>query len=449
MKKKILMIVCCFFINFCIFSQEALYSEIGVPVKLSVKTIEQTMNQKMKDTIFYDPKFKSDYGVFNVLVKKLEPVKLAGVENQTKVNIKSAFKVFMKGTLETNFLGIEIKFPLDQAISMKVWLNTIFDLEKNWQLTTKTTMEKHDFLDNPMLDLGLVQLPLRIVADAMIAQNKEFFTTQLDEQLKPYLSWKVPIQEAWNNLQQPLPLSEWEKDTIWVQMQPQNINMTKLNCQKDTFYTHLKIPLKSIGKVKQKPSLQIQLLPDYNVLPEKTPFGELKIKTQIDRNLAEEKINKMFVNQEFENGKYKSKVQKITFYNAKKGLWGIEIDMKGTINGKLFLEAIPKNNKGKIEIKDLTYRIEGEKNFSKFGEWLFKGKIKKQMRKAIEEPINAQIDWMKKEIEKTIKKYKIPPYAIVFGKIYTLNWDNFVLGSQTIEADLSIKGEWIVEMIGF
>lgn len=424
-------------------------SEIGVPVRLTVLTIETEMNKKLKDTVFRDDKFKSDYGIFDVTARKIAPIKIKGEEKGNKINIESTFRLVIKGNLETSFLGIPISMPIDQQIAMKVWLSSIFSLEKNWQLLTKTTLEKHEWLEEPILDLGLMKLPLTKIADAMLEQNKESFAKQLDDQMKPHLSWKKPITEAWDNMQTAMPIAEWEKDTVWASMQAENIAMTALICQKDTFFTWLKIPIKAVGTIKDKPKNNNKNLPDFTLLTEKPAFGELKIKTFIDKNLAEQKMQKIFGEQEFEFKKYKSKVEKISIYNAKNNLWGVELQMKGSINGKMFVEAIPINKKGKIEIQKLTYRIDGESDFPAFAEWLFKGKIKKQIKKAIEEPLNQQIEAMKKEIEKKLENYLVPPYAKIQGKLKQFDWNNFILTEKSIEADLNIKGEWNVEMIGF
>ncbi|TAE72908.1 MAG: DUF4403 family protein [Bacteroidetes bacterium] len=438
-----------FFVQNIIAQNNNKISEIGVPVRLTVLTIETEMNKKLKDTVFRDDKFKSDYGIFDVTARKIAPIKIKGENKENKINIESTFRLIIKGTLETNFIGIPISMPIDQQIAMKVWLSSIFSLEKNWQLLTKTTLEKHEWLEEPVLDLGLMKLPLTKIADAMLEQNRESFAKQLDDQMKPHLSWKKPITQAWENLQTPLPISEWEKDTVWASMQAENIAMTALTCQRDTFFTWIKIPVKATGTIKNKPKNNTKILPDFTLLTEKPAFGELKIKTLIDKNLAEQKMQKIFGEQEFEFKKYKSKVEKITIYNAKNNLWGVELLMKGSINGKMFVEAIPINKKGKIEIQKLTYRIDGESDFPAFAEWLFKGKIKKQIKKAIEEPLNQQIEAMKKEIEKKLENYLVPPYAKVQGKLKQFDWNNFILTEKSIEADLNIKGEWNVEMIGF
>ncbi len=387
-------------------------SLVEVPISMKVSDIENALNAKYTDVVFEDNNFDSGgYGVFAIKVQKLENFKITGKESTNILESYAVLKSHIKGVAKIDFFGMTLDKNIDQFISLKVWLASKLEVLPHWEAKTQTDLVKYEWIDEPVLDFGLLQLPMADIANSMIRSQKKEFLQKFDDQLAKYIDIKKPISDAWNIFQQPQMISEWEGDKVYLQMQGQKIGLTPLVFIQNKLNTGVQVQCNAQGSVRQKTNFLPNPLPNYNPIEKIGNFTQISAIGKVERTLVIEKCKKIFGTQEFTYKKYSAKIKDInlTPHPQKKDVWVITLDMLGSVNGKVIVEGIPVYDpKDKqIEIKKLQYRIEGDSDFPKFAEWLFKSKIKNQIRKAIEEPLNAQVAQVKAEIAKSLAKYPL------------------------------------------
>ena len=90
---------------------------------------------------------------------------------------------------------------------------TNFEIQPDWSLKTETELSKYDWVKEPKLDLGFIQLPISAVANRLVEFSRTRIATIIDTQIQENFILKDYIGEAWNRLQQPIPVSI--EDQLW------------------------------------------------------------------------------------------------------------------------------------------------------------------------------------------------------------------------------------------
>ena len=87
-------------------------------------------------------------------------------------------------------------------------------LNPDWSLTTKTESDGYEWLTDPVVKVGGLNIPVKFVADLILQSNLKSMGKTIDESVKDYFDLKTSALEAWKTLNQPVCLNEeynvWE-----------------------------------------------------------------------------------------------------------------------------------------------------------------------------------------------------------------------------------------------
>ncbi|MCU0443774.1 MAG: DUF4403 family protein [Microscillaceae bacterium] len=438
--------------SYPVFSYTPVLSSIQTPIYLGVKVIEDEINKRYPDLLYemkdYDTKGS---GVFSAKVWKLEKIVVSGAENTNRLLSQTTLKIWIKGDYQTEVLGLAVSYPIEQTIAMKIWVSSEISLTKDWQVQTKTKIESYEWLEKPTLDLGLVKIPLTSVADRMIKQQQADYTRQFDDVVKKYLQIRPQIEQAWRTFQTPTAVSEFRKDSTWLTLKPNELVISPLVFQANQVVTYLKVKTLAEAVVGDKPAaVKYQRLPAVKHESLNQNAFEFRILGKISRALAIQKAKEIFMPEVYEYKKYKAKITDLNIYGANDKMV-IELAMEGSIDGKIYLTGKPVYDRKSqlMQIIDLSYKLEGTGAFSKFAEWLFRGRIKKQIEKAIEEPVNAQLQAIRQDLEKTLANYNLDKNTVLKGTLNDFYFDKISLTQENIFSEVYLKGNFTLTLLGF
>jgi hypothetical protein len=427
-------------------------SSIQTPIFLNVNVIETEINNRYPDLLYEMKDFDTKgSGIFSAKVWKLEKITVSGEENTNRLLSQTTLKIWVKGDYQTEVLGLAMSYPIDQTIAMKIWVSSEISLTKEWQIQTKTKIENYEWLEKPALDLGLVKIPLTSIADKMIKQQQAEYTRQFDEVVKKYMQIRPQIEQAWRTFQTPTAVSEFRKDSTWLILKPKEMTISPLVFKANQVVTYLKVNTFADAVVGSKPqAVKYQKLPPAKNENLNQNAFELRILGKISRALAIQKAKEIFMPEVYEYKKYKAKITDLNIYGANDKMV-IELTMEGSIDGKIYLTGKPIYDRKSqlIQIIDLTYKLEGTGAFPKFAEWLFRGRIKKQIEKAIEEPVNAQLQAIRQELEKTLANYNLDKNTVLKGVLTDFYFDKISLTQESIFSEVYLKGNFTLTLLGF
>ncbi len=117
--------------------------------------------------------------VFEVKGAKVELLDLKLVNIRLKIDRLYASIVVKVKVLKKTLLS-DVK--ADGVIEIDSYID--FDISRDWQLDTAFHYTRHQWLESPDLDLGLIQFPVKSIVDGIVEKQKNQIEGALNDQLK-------------------------------------------------------------------------------------------------------------------------------------------------------------------------------------------------------------------------------------------------------------------------
>jgi hypothetical protein len=443
-----------FILGLGVFAQSPPKGMVEAPVFLPIPMLEIQINRQFQDLIYAEDDIPAEgYGTVDCKVWKTDSIQLAGVENTNQLLVNVPLKIWLKGDMKSNLLGISVEYPLDEYLFLKLTLQIDLTLQSDWRLKTKTILKEYQWLAKPSVKVGWVKIPIAPIADQVIEERQAEICRQFDAQISKYVSLREPMSEAWAMLQTPQAISEWQKEQVWLHIQPEVPSLTPLLIVNNQIKTHIALPLSAESSISTTFKISNpEAFPDFLQALKGEEQFYLPVSGSIDRKLAIQKAKAIFASETYNfNGK-KAQIRDLDI-GAEGDKILIELRLAGDVTGKFFLKGKPVWNKKerRLMIQDLDYTIDkgADMGISGFVRWLFNGKIKRKLKEAIEEPINAEIKQMRSDLEKTLESYALAPNVIIKGKLADFALSDIRITDTHIRSQVDLRGSFAVFLNGF
>lgn len=416
-------------------------SVINIPIEIPVAELEKQINKYITGTIYEDKSFTDNDGDnLKCLVKKYSPIKMDALQNRVKITLPLEISgAYQKMGAVINFKGI-----------LSTTYVTAITFEDNWKLKTVTKSNGYEWIKSPKIDLGLFDMPVTWVADAVMKGQDNYINETIDDAIKQYVNLRELTQPAFAALVQPINVSEAYKS--WFKITPLEANITQLNAadKKIKFTLGLKANTETfIGKqpapadISKGVEMRVskELPSDFNLgLVAVTPYAD-----------ASEIMNEQFVKSgyEYKEGKYHLKFTKMNLYGQNDKMV-VEVGMLGSVNGDIYLIGTPYYDAASrsIKMKDLDFDLDTKQKLLKTANWLAHGKITKIMQQSMVFPIGEQLDEAKKEAQSYFNNYQPVKGVFLNGKLDKLEASDVYLISDAIVAVISVGGNVNVKIDG-
>jgi hypothetical protein len=161
-------------------------------------------------------------------------------------------------------------------------------------------------------------------------------------------------------------------------------------------------------------------------------------------------ITQNFRDKEFASGRRKIKVLNATIWH-KKNKMSIALDVKGSLNGTIYLTGIPKYNEVTKELyfDQMDYALETKNKLVQTASWLAKGLILKNIQSNCKYSIRPNLEEGIKNLSGYLKNYSPIPGVYVNGKLDNFKFNKIQVTNQAIVAFLTINGEINITVDGF
>lgn len=215
---------------------------------------KSTILQEMNRFILALPKSSLTFEIkgYQVTIKKINLLDILLDINTIQPVISVGFEV-TKSTLLS-----DIKSDGEIRLACK----TDFKIDKHWVLETKTSYLNHDWLEEPDLEFGLVQLPIKSLVDKMIQSKISDIEDQLDQLFKTYNKLDVYIRPWTNKLAQSFALGQ-----INAQI---NAHLTEVTLQSiellknETYILMASVQMNPRIDITEKPQKSKAVFPSFN-----------------------------------------------------------------------------------------------------------------------------------------------------------------------------------------
>jgi len=415
-------------------------STVNIPIELNLLELESIINQNI-DKLLYEDATEEGSTSYNFKVWKKMPISVTS--NGDLFRIKVPLKVWAKVGYTFDRFGIKLSDTKETDFELDLHYVTKLNVTPDWQVSTHTAGNGFNWIKKPSVSLAGVKISLASFAENLIDEQQHIIAKEIDAQIKPYLNIKDYVQQAWNQMQQPLLVSE-DYD-IWLKVTPQKIMMTPLKGYGNRSVIGVGIEANTETFIGKKPDFQINTkLPQIDM--KDTIKNEFKIgmSSEISHNSINELLEKEFVNQtfEFKDGKYKVEVTNIKFYGSNDKIV-VETGLQGSIDGTIYLTGKPAYNPVKQElfIQDLDFDLDTKNKIIKTASWLAKGKLIRTMQENLTFPLKDQLGQATTTIQTNLNNYEVTPGIFLDGNLKDLKPAGVYITPTSLIAVVMAEGD--------
>jgi hypothetical protein len=402
-----------------------LYSSININYKINKKGLTDTFNYVIDD-ITKLPMTFPEYDVTTKL-KRSGNVGIAIEGKEVRVtlplNVDVTKKTFIKdfkanGTLELSFI-------------------TKFNIDKAWNLTTKTELAQNKWTKAPKIDLGVINLPIETISNMIIDKSKAELERNVDQSIKESYDLKSMITEVCKYT-----LVPYELDSVfggWMQMTADSAFFSPATNTKD--YTEGRISLRTKMNITSfKPREDKVALPAFAWKDKIKDSSEMRFVMELEYDHLTKIAKNNFVGQTFVEGDKKIEVIDVTV-GKKDGKLEVTTKVKGSFNGDLSVRGNPKFDRtAKLLYADaVDVSVKTGNVLHSAAAWLLKGKIKSELDQMLKFNIGDQMSNVQAQVDAQIKEMNKVYKMNMNVRIGQLDFDNIILRPDRANAYVTLK----------
>lgn len=412
-------------------------SLLNIPVKIGLVELEKMLNKQFEGMVYEDDDLKDGD---DMMVKAEKKGEITLQIDSNFIQYKVPLKIWIK--YDAGFTTLQG----EGAISVE--MKTLFDIAQDWNLNTQTEIIGHEWIEQPKLKMGVVNLPVGTIANMLLNNFKSTITQTIDEQIKENFKLNEVIAEAWKNAFEPVLVAP--DFNTWLMINPETIGMTPIQTTDGMLSTTIVIQSRPRLKIGTKPATtnkSLTNLPPFHYVRETKDDFEIQIGAEIGYDEAERLVKENMVGERFDYGSKYIVVEDIELYGQGNKLV-VNTRLSGTYEGSIYLTGKPEYNANQntIDIKSLKYTVESRNFLLRSAAWLLKGKFKS----ALEENLNFYLDdnltEIKEQIQEQLKGYEVTDNVRLKGDLNELNLSNAYLSSDAIQVSLKLAGKVEIEM---
>ena len=417
---------------------ESQISFLKLPVTIELKDIETQINKNLNGLIYNDSVINNDN--LELKVWKQAPITIKSDEGINKIKTVLPLKINAKYRYGFEKLGVKLYDTKEFNLNALITLSSEIGLT-NWKLNTKTEIKSLDWTESPTINIMGKDVTITYLINPAVRIFKSKIENAIDESIKNSLNFKPYVLNTLEEISKPVQLSEEYES--WLRILPNELYVTDAELKKNkiTMEMGLKCSIETIiGKepLKEFDRNKIVLRPVIK-MPDKLNANIIAISAYED---AAKIITKNFKDQEFTDGKRKIIVTNVDLWQ-KEGKMIIALEVKGSINGKVYLAGFPQFNTETKEIyfDKLEYTLDTKNVLVKSANWLAKGTILRKIQESCRYSIQPNLEEGKQNTLKYLTNYSPMKGVVVNGKIQEFEFQKIQLTPTAILAFIKITGQ--------
>lgn len=413
---------------------ESNISLLNLPIRLYKSDLEKRLNQQVAEVLYEDSDFND-----GLMIKATRQSAISLEIADRKVGYQVPVQLWLRKDL--------VITSVDAEGSLNLIFETAYEVNPDWQLSTKTVLKSYEWIEAPVVKLGIGNLNVTSIANQFIDKAEGQITTAIDEQVKNLIDLKREINQAWQELQKPILVSEEYKS--WLVMNPDTVRLTPLETEGDLVEGTVVITSRPRIFVGEKPlSLNEVEMPNFRYV-DKAPKEDFSIfmGSQIPFEEAERIVKTSMVGETYSYGKRKVTVEALELYSKGNKL-AVKTSLSGSYEGDVFFTGQPEYNdrKNEITFKNVDFDFTSKKALMKTASWLFKGSLKKRIQENLNFHITENIEATQKAIEKELEDFELAPGVKLLGNLEELQVSHVYISATGINVKVGLQGNLLLEI---
>ena len=403
-------------------------SLLTLPIRLNRQQLEAKINEQL-GPVLHD-EYDAARGV-HVRAELLAPVGLIVEPDYF------AYRVPVRVVVDKN-TGF-VRGGATGAVQMD--LRTDYHIGEDWSIQTSTTLERHEWLEKPKLDVGGLKFGVGWIADQVLPRIKDRLGATIDEQISQTANLRAQIEQVWTQLNQPQPAPG--ELLAFTEMNPKTLRLSPLENDGENVLATLFIsaePHVFVGT--NPPDTPDTPLPAFRTAQDWTDTAtDLYLKVDVMLEAATDMGRQQMVGQTIEAGGREITIHDLRL-SSSGGRLRVDTTTSGLYKGTVtFLTAPRANAQGNLELDEFDIDLETRNLFFKAAEALFRGPIKRKMHDQVETQLNAQLEEMRRTVRKQLAHQEVAPGVTLKGDLHHLHILSAQVLSDRLRLEVRVAGE--------
>ena len=343
-------------------------SVLYVPVQYRVSGFEALINSKIQGTFVNKWMNLNDKGdSLHLEISKLRKVTLKRVDRTLFIVVP----LKISGRVRMKVAGIKIKNEAPVVAEINIHLSTTLRMDSSWDIVSASKLEKLEWIKEPKLRVGFVNVNLRGPIEKMLANKEEAVIKKADEALKHVINTSKVASDIWRDIQLPHRINQ-KGVQIWLKAYGVDLKGTLQDTEPDLI--SLLFELKTITRIYFEGD---SIPPSNAVLPtfQRIQATSDSLNIYVHSLLRFDMINKL-LEKELEGKPLAAKgfsttIKKVRVYGTPSGL-AVELKVKGDIDGTLYVKGTPAYDSATstFSMRDFDFDLSSESSLLSSADWL-------------------------------------------------------------------------------
>lgn len=391
---------------------------------MDVEAFENFVNEQIPEVLF-DSKDAPQMENITVLAKKWGKIRVRAKDNAY------FYLVPVQIHVEKNVAVTNVKADCIIILGMK----TQFLIGENWELKTKTEIEKYEWKEKPVAKVGIIPLPVESIILDNLMGNKDLITGSIDRQIQEKINFSRIINENINRI--PNPVLPPFGGKIWWRLSPGQTYMDPLRMDQGRIKFNLGLKTDAelfIAENFDKQPLQIN---PPEVIAELDKLSQLHVKSEISLADLNSMVNAQVLNKEFAAAGQKLMVKELKV-SSENGALVVQGETKGGFSGDAYLKAIPAfdNTTKELFVKDVKLKLNGSDFLSKGIAMVLQNKAGDMIEKGLRYSLKEVVGKLNEEMN----SIEIHPGIFLRTHVTDYTLTNFEIGTDKVLFSVLIEG---------
>lgn len=404
-------------------------SVISIPVELGIKELERSLNAKLDGVIYEDNNLRDD----NLAIKAVKNRDLFISVDSQAIRYRVPLDLLIKYNAGFTVLSGEGEIALDMV--------TRFDIKANWALETTTEILEYEWLRQPRLSMGGINVPISFIANLILNNGKKRIAGIIDEQVANNVKLDQLIASTWEQMYKPMLVSP-EYNT-WLVVNPSNIGLSSFYMEQDSLATNIIIEGYPSVVIGNKPGfVNPSPLPLFTRKPDTYEGFLLNIGTEISYDEAESLAKQQIVGETYTYGRRSVTVEDIELYGQGDQVI-VNTQLSGSYNGNIYLQGRPAYNarRNTIELKNLDFTLDTRNFLFKSAGWLLRGPIRNGIEDNMNFLLDANLAYTQEMLQNQLDNYLIAPGVKLRTSVNELGIREVLVVPNGLYADVFLTGD--------
>ncbi len=374
-------------------------SSLNLPIVLKIDELQKTINDQLDGVLYDDQSFEdNDRDNLKMKVTKIKDIKLGASGNTLTYSVP--LKIWADYRQSVGLLSMHKAATMEVILKFK----TEMEINKKWELSTKTTSEGYKWLSEPTITLAGAPIKITKIVGAILDEQLPAVGELLDEQVAEVADTRNLMKEVWLEIQKPMLVNE--DYNTWLKIEPEKFSMSPI--KGDRRKIEMNVGMDGFLEIVlgDEPDYTVSTkLPDLEKTKSANETFHMTVATDVSFASATNILKENLVGYTYEYGKKKKiEVTDCQVFGVGDEL-GVRVDFDGNIAGQFYLKGTPMYDSATTEIymDNFNWDIKSKKLILKAADWLLHGPIKKKiegyMRYPLDSTITAYTDLAEKSLE--------------------------------------------------